>query len=247
MTPRISLVAVCCSSDSLSSLNSLTFSIAITAWSAKVSSSLICAGVNGRASVRRAVSDPMNSPCWRSGTVKKRSCGARGTQHREFVLRPSVGNVERTTLANPPKFWRINTDLDAACGSGYGTKFSPRNHGAALTQSQRHVINPTNPSGARHDCLKHRLHICRRTADDAEHLGSCGLMLQRLAQFCVAVTQFLEQPYVLDGDHGLVSESFHERDLTIREGLYAAPHAERANRPLVHRPLAAEQLTQFDS
>ena len=31
MTPRISLVAVCCSNDSLSSLNSRTFSIAITA------------------------------------------------------------------------------------------------------------------------------------------------------------------------------------------------------------------------
>ena len=44
-------------------LNSRTFSMAITAWSAKVSSSLICAGVKGRTSVRRAPSVPMNSPC----------------------------------------------------------------------------------------------------------------------------------------------------------------------------------------
>ena len=43
ITRRISLVAVCCSSDSMrsrlrasSSVNSRTFSIAITAWSAKV-------------------------------------------------------------------------------------------------------------------------------------------------------------------------------------------------------------------
>ena len=36
MTPKISLVAVCCSSDSLSSWNRRTFSMAITAWSAKV-------------------------------------------------------------------------------------------------------------------------------------------------------------------------------------------------------------------
>ena len=42
MTPKISLVAVCCSNDSLSSWNSRTFSMAITAWSAKVSRSLIC-------------------------------------------------------------------------------------------------------------------------------------------------------------------------------------------------------------
>ena len=40
--------------SSLSSLNSRTFSMAITAWSAKVSRSLICAGVKGRTSVRRA-------------------------------------------------------------------------------------------------------------------------------------------------------------------------------------------------
>ena len=63
MTPKISLVAVCCSNDSLSSWNSRTFSMAITAWSAKVSSSLICAGVKGRTSVRRALSNPMSSPC----------------------------------------------------------------------------------------------------------------------------------------------------------------------------------------
>ena len=47
---QISLVAVCCSNDSLSSWNNRTFSMAITAWSAKVSSSLICAGVKGRTS-----------------------------------------------------------------------------------------------------------------------------------------------------------------------------------------------------
>ena len=54
MTFRISAVAVCCSSASVisalracSSLNSRTFSIAITAWSAKVLSSATCLSVNG--------------------------------------------------------------------------------------------------------------------------------------------------------------------------------------------------------
>ena len=54
ITRRISAVAVCCSSASVSSrfrasssANSRTFSIAITAWSAKVSSSAICLSVNG--------------------------------------------------------------------------------------------------------------------------------------------------------------------------------------------------------
>jgi hypothetical protein len=50
MTLRISAVAVCRSSASLVSLNRRTFSIAITAWSAKVFSSAICFSVNGRTS-----------------------------------------------------------------------------------------------------------------------------------------------------------------------------------------------------
>ena len=46
ITPKISLVAVCCSRASVTPveflLNSRTFSMAITAWSAKVSRSAIC-------------------------------------------------------------------------------------------------------------------------------------------------------------------------------------------------------------
>ena len=60
MTRRISAVAVCCSSASVSSrlrlcssLNRRTFSIAMTAWSAKVFSSAICLSVKGRTSCRR--------------------------------------------------------------------------------------------------------------------------------------------------------------------------------------------------
>ena len=54
MTFSTSEVAVCCSSDSkvavraCTSSNRRTFSIAITAWSAKVSTSSICLSVNGR-------------------------------------------------------------------------------------------------------------------------------------------------------------------------------------------------------
>ena len=65
---------------------------------------------------------------------------------------------------------------------------SPRNH-RPLAESQHHVINPTNPRGALDDGVEHRLHVRRRAADDAEHLGRCRLMLQGLAQFCVALLQ----------------------------------------------------------
>ena len=63
---------------------------------------------------------------------------------------------------------------------------SPQNHSVALAESQQHVINPANSRSALDDGIEHRLHVSGRAADDAEHLGSCRLMLQRLAQFCVA-------------------------------------------------------------
>ena len=57
MTLKTSEVAVCCSSASVSSRvracsssNSRVFSMAITAWSAKVLTSSICLSVNGRTS-----------------------------------------------------------------------------------------------------------------------------------------------------------------------------------------------------
>ena len=61
MTRRISLIAVCCSSDSLVSLNRRTFSIAITAWSAKVRSSAICLSVSGPGSRRTTLIAPITT------------------------------------------------------------------------------------------------------------------------------------------------------------------------------------------
>ena len=83
---------------------------------------------------------------------------------------------------------------------------SPRNPTVPLVESQHHVINPTNPGGALDDSVEDRLHVRRRPADDAEHFGGCRLMLQRLAQLCIALAEFLEQAHVFDGDHGLIRE-----------------------------------------
>ena len=94
---------------------------------------------------------------------------------------------------------------------------SPRNHSVPLAESQHHVINPTNPGGALDDGVEDRLHVRGRAADDAEHLGRCRLMLQRLAQFCIALLDFFEQPHVLDGDHGLIGEGFKEFNLFVSE------------------------------
>ena len=87
---------------------------------------------------------------------------------------------------------------------------SPRNHRVTITEPQHHVIDPANPRRALDDRIEHRLHVGGRAADDAEHFGGRRLMLQRLAQFRIALLQFLEQPHVLDGDHRLVGEGFEE-------------------------------------
>ena len=51
MTLSTSAVAVCCCSDSRSSLSSRVFSMAMTAWAAKFCTNSICLSVNGRGSV----------------------------------------------------------------------------------------------------------------------------------------------------------------------------------------------------
>ena len=82
MTRRISAVAVCCSRASVSSrfrasssVNSRTFSIAITAWAAKVFASAICLSEKGRTSVRRMAMTPMGTPSRRSGVASRSECG----------------------------------------------------------------------------------------------------------------------------------------------------------------------------
>ena len=76
ITLSSSLVAVCCSSDTRSSplrasspVNRRTFSMAITAWSAKVWSKAICASEKGRGVPHRwTVMAPMGTPSRVMGT-----------------------------------------------------------------------------------------------------------------------------------------------------------------------------------
>ena len=118
-------------------------------------------------------------------------------------------------FTHPVILWFINVDLDPASGYGHGTKMSPRHHSICFSESQRDVLDPTNPSGAFDDCVQYRLHVGRRAADDAEHFGRSRLMLQSLAQFGIALLDFLEEPYVFNGDDCLRGEGFKEFDLPI--------------------------------
>ena len=57
--------------------------------------------------------------------------------------------------------------------------------------------------------IEHRLQIEGRAADDLEHVGGGGLLLQRFAQL-------VEQAGVLDRDDGLVGEVLSQRRSACR-------------------------------
>src|SRR5215510_10077417 len=123
--------------------------------------------------------------------------------------------MERAVLEHPLILWLIDTNLEPA--HEYGTKMGPRNHNVTLVKSQQYVIDPADLCRALDDGVEHRLHVRRRAADDAQHLGRYRLMLQSFTQFCVALLEFLEQPYVFNRDHGLIGEGFKQLSLLIRE------------------------------
>src|SRR5262245_59497205 len=64
-----------------------------------------------------------------------------------------------------------------------------------------------------HQRLKHSLEIECRPADDLQHVGGRGLLLERFAQL-------VEQTCVLYRDHGLRSKVLDQVDLLIGKGTY---------------------------
>ena len=166
--------------------------------------------------MRRALSCSNEFPLLTKGNAQKGTPADASAQHWKIVLlagRRECGGCH--ARASSETRGCINTDLEPGIGNGYWTKMSPRDNTVPLAEPQYHVIDPTNSCRALDDGIKHRLHVRRRAADDTEHLGRCGLMLQGLAQFRIALLQFFEQPHVLDGDDGLVRKGFEKRDLFL--------------------------------
>ena len=64
--------------------------------------------------------------------------------------------------------------------------------------------------------IQHRLNIRRRAGDNTQDFTRRCLLLQRFLEF-------LEQPHILDGDHGLVGEGFQQLDLRRGEGAHLDP------------------------
>src|SRR5262245_43830942 len=82
------------------------------------------------------------------------------------------------------------------------------------------MVGLTEPNGGLHNAVKNPLHLGWRSADDVEDLTDRGLMFKRHAQLAFARLLRLEQPRVLDGNHGLVGEGSDYLDLAFNEWAY---------------------------
>ena len=88
-----------------------------------------------------------------------------------------------------------------------------------LAFHQPHHAEPgaADPRGIFEQLPEDRVQFACRRADDLQHVGGCGLMLQRFAQVGGFRLHLFEQAGVLDGDHRLVGEGLHQIDLALGE------------------------------
>ena len=117
ITFKISAVAVCRSSASLVSLNSRTFSMAMTAWSAKVCNNSTSLAANAPASLRDTVITPIGLPLWSMGTdnaarnprrrARSRFCGLGSTRASETLIadRSKMQRPANTAASGRIGYW----------------------------------------------------------------------------------------------------------------------------------------------
>ena len=221
MTRRISAVAVCCSSASLVSLNRRAFSIAITAWSAKVvqQGDLLVGERAGVLARRRRSRRCPPSAEHRHDQHRRdsrpaaatRACDVVGVSERVDDRAPACRVAGRTRPITVPRSERTGESGDMRLDLARRRVVAPH---ASMHLARRSLKTPpccraNSRSQLSRDRVEHRLRVGDRAADDAQHLGGRGLLLERLLGL-------VEQARVLDRDHRLVGEGLQQRDRPCR-------------------------------
>ncbi|MGC2122413.1 MAG: hypothetical protein WA652_06120, partial [Xanthobacteraceae bacterium] len=93
----------------------------------------------------------------------------------------------------------------------------------AIIEDQIAKIGLTDSGSVLQDRLEYGLQLALRGADDSQHLGGRGLLLQRLSEIVGALAQFIEQPRVLDGNYRLIGEVVDQRYLLVGKGANFQP------------------------
>ncbi len=206
------------------SSNSRTFSIAITAWSAKVSTSSISRRVKLPGAGRPSRKNADHLGLAQERNAEQGAVAGYLRTFRQLVVGvfEDIGNVRDGPGENSASGYRAGT-------RGYRmiahvlrkilwpTQLHLEPEGLAIAQMD---VAPGRVAQIEHRLDqdgKNRLQIERRAADDLQHVGGGGLLLQRLGEIARARLHLVEQPHVLDRDDGLVGEGLDEFDLTGRK------------------------------
>ena len=137
-------------------------------------------------------------------------------------VRERVGDVDRpafdrsTTLErSTSKLVRmgrlIGAKLRRLAGAGHEPQSVP------LAQGDRALVGAAKPNCRIDQRSEDWLQVEGRAADDLEHIGGCGLLLQRFGELGGARLHFFEQTNVFDGDHRLIGEGLDKLDLFVAE------------------------------
>ena len=86
---------------------------------------------------------------------------------------------------------------------------------SVLVAKDHAVFGAAQPCGGRYKSVEHRLEIECRAADDLQHLGGRGLLVQCLGQLARTLLLRIEQAHVLDCDHRLIGEGLQQSDLGV--------------------------------
>ena len=185
MTWSTSAVAVCLSRASASSSKSLTFSIAITAWSAKVVASSICLSENGLGSVLHNWMTPTRASSRSRGHRQQRTISAESLGVAPAVISVSqyIGNVKRAPLSRRtpddravPRRCRVLLPKGPELGgrpvvSGHAKEFAvePVDERLVGAAQLRRGFNERGEHGGK---------VESGAANDLQDLGGSGLLLQ---------------------------------------------------------------------
>src|SRR3954471_5564388 len=84
-------------------------------------------------------------------------------------------------------------------------------------QLDRSEPRAEQPQQVTYDGVEYRLGVPHRAADRSENFRRGGLVFQRFRQIVGTLAQLVEQPRVLDCDHGLRGEVLDQLDLLFVE------------------------------
>src|SRR5262249_40828506 len=162
---------------------------------------------------------------------KKRAKAARlqGSRIRVFRIDQNVGNMDDFAIKQDTPRHRCSVDSSWVTGHELGlfmrqpvtrlevVSFAPR-------PTYDGHLRLTQPCRRLDQRVEHGLQVEGRAADDLQHVGGGGLLLQRLAQF-------VEQAGILNGNDGLGGEVLEQLDLFVGE----RPHLLTKNDDRTHQ------------